>query len=111
MIIDCGRFLAQYFFAQPHDHPLIWHIVSLEIAVGFLQFGIFCLFIILVRLFHLRWGQHAAGIVFGFGVAPAGSLVAFLLRSEFGTNSILFSQNCPSYRVHYWGGDLAGHIS
>ena len=60
-------------------------ILGLEIAVGFLQFGIFSLFIILVRLFHLRWGQHAAGIVFGFGVSAAGSLVAFLLRSEFGT--------------------------
>jgi hypothetical protein len=60
-------------------------IIGLEIAVGFLQFGIFSLFIILVRLFHLRWRQHAAGIVFGYGVSAAGSLVAFLLRSEFGT--------------------------
>jgi hypothetical protein len=60
-------------------------IIGLEIAVGFLQFSIFTVFIILVRLFHLRWGQHAAGIVFGFGVSAAGSLVAFLLRSEFGT--------------------------
>jgi hypothetical protein len=60
-------------------------ILGLEIAVGFLQFGIFIVFIALVRLFHLRWGQRAAGIVFGFGVSAAGSLVAFLLRSEFGT--------------------------
>lgn len=60
-------------------------ILGLEIAVGLLQFGIFIVFIALVRLFHLRWGQHAAGIVFGFGVSAAGSLVAFLLRSEFGT--------------------------
>jgi hypothetical protein len=60
-------------------------VIGLEIAVGFLQFGIFSLFIMLVRLFHLRWGQHAAGIVFGYGVSAAGSLVAFLLRSEFGT--------------------------
>lgn len=60
-------------------------ILGLETAVGFLQFGIFSLFIVLVRVFHLRWGQHAAGIVFGYGVSAAGSLVAFLLRSEFGT--------------------------
>lgn len=60
-------------------------ILGLETAVGYLQFGIFMLFIVLVRLFHLRWGQHAAGIVFGYGVSAAGSLVAFLLRSEFGT--------------------------
>jgi hypothetical protein len=73
------------FFRSAHDYPLIVAIISLEIAVGFLQFGIFSLFIILVRLFHLRGRQHAAGIVFGFGVNAAGSLVAFLLRSEFGT--------------------------
>jgi hypothetical protein len=73
------------FFRSAHDYPLIVAIISLEIAVGFLQFGIFTLFIILVRLFHLRGRQHVAGIVFGFGVSAAGSLVAFLLRSEFGT--------------------------
>jgi hypothetical protein len=60
-------------------------ILGLEIAVGFLRFGIFILFIILMRLFHLRWGQRAAGIIFGYGVSAAGALVAFLLRSEFGT--------------------------
>jgi hypothetical protein len=60
-------------------------IISLEIGVGFLQFGIFLLFIVLVRFFHMRWRQKAFGIVLGFGVSVAGSLVAFLLRSEFGT--------------------------
>jgi len=60
-------------------------IIALEIAVGFLQFGLFTLFIVLVRIFHLRWRQHPVGIVFGFGISAAGSLVAFLLRSEFGT--------------------------
>lgn len=60
-------------------------LISLEIAVGFLQFGLFCLFILLVRFFHMRWRQHAFGVVLGFGVQSAGSLVAFLLRSEFGT--------------------------
>jgi hypothetical protein len=60
-------------------------IFALEIGVGFLQFGIFSLFLLLVRIFHLRWRQHPIGIVFGFGISAAGSLVAFLLRSEFGT--------------------------
>ncbi|MGC2697488.1 MAG: hypothetical protein WA738_17000, partial [Candidatus Angelobacter sp.] len=60
-------------------------LISLEIAVGFLQFGIFCLFIILVRFFHMRWRQHAFGVVLGFGIAAAGSLIVYLLRSEFGT--------------------------
>ncbi|MGZ7050755.1 MAG: hypothetical protein ACXVJL_13195 [Candidatus Angelobacter sp.] len=60
-------------------------IIALEIGVGLLQFGIFSLFIVMVRIFHLRWRQHPVGIVFGFGIDAAGSLVAYLLRSEFGT--------------------------
>ena len=72
-------------FPRPAFSLFTSTVIGLEIAIGFLQFGIFSLFIILIRLFHLRWGQHAAGIVFGFGVSAAGSLVAFLLRSEFGT--------------------------
>jgi hypothetical protein len=72
-------------------HPVIqarvWFsaVISLEIAVGFLQVGIFCLFIVLARTFHMRWRQHALGVVLGFGIAAAGTLVVYLLRSEFGT--------------------------
>ena len=77
--------LRVFLFPRPAFSLFTTTILGLEIAVGFLQFGIFSLFIILVRLFHLRWGQHAAGIVFGYGISAAGSLVAFLLRSEFGT--------------------------
>jgi hypothetical protein len=73
--------------SPPTDHnQLTSTLISLEIAVGFLQFGIFCAFILLVSFFHMRWRQRAFGIVLGFGIAAAGSLVAFLLRSEFGTN-------------------------
>lgn len=69
------------------DHnKLLSTLISLEIAVGFLQFGIFCAFILLVSFFHMRWRQRAFGIVLGLGIAAAGSLIAFLLRSEFGTN-------------------------
>jgi hypothetical protein len=78
--------LRAAFFRPPNHSPLAVTLISLEIAVGFLQFGIFCVFILLVWFFHMRWQQHAFGIVFGFGIAAAGSLVAFLLRSEFGTN-------------------------
>ncbi len=60
-------------------------LISLEIGVGFLQFGIFCLFILLVRFFHMRWRQHAFGVILGFGIAAGGTLIVLLLRSEFGT--------------------------
>lgn len=78
--------LRQVFLHKVETHPIIGTLISLEIAVGFLQFGLFCLFILLVRFFHMRWRQQAFGIVLGFGIAAGGSLVAFLLRSEFGTN-------------------------
>ncbi len=78
--------LRAVFFRPPNHSPLAVTLISLEIAVGFLQFGVFCVFILLVRFFHMRWQQHAFGIVLGFGIAAAGSLVAFLLRSEFGKN-------------------------
>jgi hypothetical protein len=78
--------LLRAIFFRPANHsPLAVTLVSLEIAVDFLQFGIFFLFILLVRFFHMRWRQQSFGIVLGFGIAAAGSLVAYLLRSEFGT--------------------------
>jgi hypothetical protein len=60
-------------------------IIFLELAVRFLQIGILFLFFALVRFFHMLWRQHAFGIALGFGISAAGSLVVFLLRSEFGT--------------------------
>ncbi len=77
--------LRTLFQAAPDPRPLTSTLISLEIGVGFLQFGIFCLFFVLVRFFHMRWRLHAFGVVLGFGVAAAGSLVVYLLRSEFGT--------------------------
>jgi hypothetical protein len=79
--------LVRAVFFRPANHSLLAvTLLSLEVAIGFLQFAIFCLFILLVRFFHMRWRQQAFGIVLGFGIAAAGSLVAFILRSEFGKN-------------------------
>jgi len=85
ILIAVIALLRAVFFRPPHHSPLAVTLISLEIAVGFLQFGVFCLFIMLVRFFHMRWQQHAFGIVLGFGISAAGGLVTFLLRSEFGT--------------------------
>jgi hypothetical protein len=60
-------------------------IYSAEIAAGILQVGIFFLFLVLVQFFRLPWKQYTFGIAVGFGVSAAGSLVAFMVRSEFGT--------------------------
>ena len=60
-------------------------IYSLEITTYILQVGIFFLFLVLVKFFRLPWKQYTFGIAMGFGVSAAGSLVAFVVRSEFGT--------------------------
>lgn len=60
-------------------------ILTAEVGLGFLQLGLFLFFFVAVRFFRVRWQQYAFGIAFGFGVSASGSLIAFLLRSEFGT--------------------------
>src|SRR6185312_3198810 len=60
-------------------------IIFSELAVRFLQIGLLFLFFALIRFFHMVWRQQALGIALGFGISAAGSLVVFLLRSEFGT--------------------------
>ncbi len=64
---------------------LISQIFSLEIIAYILQFGLFFLLLLLVQFFRLPWKQYTFGISVGFGVSAAGSLVAFVVRSEFGT--------------------------
>ncbi len=59
-------------------------IIFSELAVRFLQIGLLFLFFALIRFFHLMWRQQALGIALGFGISAAGSLVVFLLPSEFG---------------------------
>ncbi len=60
-------------------------VISLKIGVGFLEVGLFFLFILMVRLFRMQSRRHAFGIALGFGISAAGNLSFYLLRSEFGT--------------------------
>lgn len=73
------------FTPVPSGTKLFATIISLEIATGILQLGTFFLFLVLARFFRVRYLQHAFGIALGFGIVASGSLVAYLLRSEFGT--------------------------
>ncbi len=81
---------------RPAQSLLLTTIINLEIGVGFLQFGICSAFIILIGIFHVRWLPHAIGIVLGFGIGAAGLLVAYLLRSEFGTKFDPIVRNAPA---------------
>jgi|SRR5450432_1812705 hypothetical protein len=67
------------------ENLLVSQIFSLEITAYILQFGLFFLLLVLVQFFRLPWKQYTFGIAVGFGVSAAGSLVAFMVRSEFGT--------------------------
>jgi len=67
------------------DNPIFEIVISLEILIRLLQFGLLALFFVLVWFFHMRWRQIPLGIALGFGIAAAGFLIVFLLRSEFGT--------------------------
>lgn len=85
LFMGSAAILRTIFVPRPAHSLFTTIIISLEIGVGFLQFGIFILFLVLVKIFHLRWRQHPIGIVCGFGISAGGSLIAYLLRSEFGT--------------------------
>jgi hypothetical protein len=70
---------------QSERIPYLAVIIAIQIAVGFLQVGLFFLFILLVRLFRVQSRRYAFGIALGFGISAAGNLSFYLLRSEFGT--------------------------
>lgn len=64
---------------------LVATIYSLEIAVRYVQGGIFGLFVVMVAFYAMPLRRYAFGIVFGFGLVATSQLAAALLRSEFGT--------------------------
>jgi hypothetical protein len=85
-IIMIGIAIARMLLLPRAAHSILTvTLFTLEIGVGLLQFAIFAIFVVLIQFFHMHWRQHAFGVVLGFGIASAGTLVAYLLRSEFGT--------------------------
>jgi len=83
MLVVAG--LRAMWLPMPGRDRLVAAMFSLEIIVGFLRVGMFVLFLLLVRFFHMRWRQYAFAIAVGFGMIACGDLAVFLLRSEFGT--------------------------
>jgi hypothetical protein len=70
---------------MPSGGRLFSIIIALEIADGFLQMGIFLLFLVLIWFFRVHPKQYAFGLALGFGILASGFLLIYLLRSEFGT--------------------------
>ena len=83
----CVAFLRTIFLPRPAQASSLQpSLISLEIGVGFLQFGIFSLFILLVRI--LSPALAAARLwnrILALASLQRVADVAFLLRSEFGT--------------------------
>ena len=64
-------------------------------AVNYLEAVLFGLFFALVLLLGVRWKSHPFGIVEGFGLSALGALIAYGLRSEFGTKYDTLAKYAP----------------
>jgi hypothetical protein len=76
------------FFPPIQAPPLLSTIFVSEMAVRCLQSGVFCLFIVLVKLYSLPWRNYSFGIALGFAVSAFGILVTFVVRSKSGTQFV-----------------------
>jgi hypothetical protein len=60
-------------------------IYSAEIAVRFLQIGVFFLIFLIALMFNMYYRQYAFGIAAGFGISAIGTLLTVILRTGFGS--------------------------
>lgn len=75
--------------------PLIAAILSFGRVINWVEAALFGLFFVLVLLLGVRWRSYPFGIVEGFGLSALGSLIAYGLRSEFGTKYGSFAKYAP----------------
>jgi hypothetical protein len=70
-------------------------IFALATGVNYMEAVLFGLFFALVVLLGVPWRSYPFGIVEGFGLSALGSLIAYGLRSEFGTKYNKFAIYAP----------------
>jgi hypothetical protein len=75
--------------------PLIAAILSFSRAINWVEAALFGLFFVLALLLGVRWRSYPFGIVEGFGLSALGALIAYGLRSEFGTKYGTFAKYAP----------------
>ena len=75
--------------------PLIAAILSFARVINWVEAVLFGLFFALVLLLGVRWKSYPFGIVEGFGISALGALIAYGLRSEFGTKYDTFAKYAP----------------
>lgn len=75
--------------------PLISAILSFSRTINWVEAVLFGLFFALAVLLGVRQRSYPFGIVEGFGISALGALVAYGLRSEFGTKYNMFVKYAP----------------
>ena len=70
-------------------------IFSIGITINFVQAAIFLLFRLLSKSLKIGFRRYAFGIMLGFGVSSAGTLVGWFARSVFGTKFQLLAIYLP----------------
>jgi hypothetical protein len=75
---------------------LVGLILNISIAVNLLQAGIAALFALLAKPFTIEHRRYPFGIVAGFAVTAIGPFVGYLVRSIFGKNLDVFTQNASA---------------
>jgi hypothetical protein len=76
-------------------HPIGALIYSSAIAVNFMQLAIFAVFWMLSKRLKIGFRRYAFGVMIGFGISSFGTLLARVLRSEFGTKLTFASTYIP----------------
>jgi hypothetical protein len=79
-------------------------VFALATGVNYLEAALFGLFFALALLLGVRWRSYPFGIVEGFGLSALGALIAYGLRSEFGTKYNMLVKYAPP--VAYFVGVL-----
>jgi hypothetical protein len=87
VLILCVIFVGHALLNQPAGAPrIIAVILSFETVVNFVKGGLFLMFFVLAwLLLGENWPTYPYGVVLGFAVSSAGSLLAYWLFSVFGT--------------------------
>jgi hypothetical protein len=71
-------------------------VLTLAIVINCLQVAIFSLFYVLTKVLDVNFRRYVFGIALGLGIASAGSLIAFVGRSKFGTRHENFVVYAPT---------------
>ena len=84
-------------FNRPHDvHPFFRIVLNIGIPVNCILAAISVLFYISAKLLRVGFRRHPFSIVLGFGITAVGTLIVFVIRSEFGKKMETFLIYAPN---------------